>query len=147
MNPASRPEHLEEISWETQLRFIYHPDLLTLPGGSTLTALVVQCEQIEATPLNNGVFSPIAPRASSWMISLTGKRVREEIINDLLLFLICSVFGCAVVVQHCCSCSGHEQRRACRVIESSGLCWQTGAFLLLCKCKLPLLFKDLSHWL
>lgn len=71
----------------------------------------------------------------------------------LASFLICSVFGCAVVVQHCCSCSWHEQRRACRVIKTrdisagSGLCWWKGAFLLLCKCKLPLHFKDLSHWL
>lgn len=88
-NPPSGPEHLEGVSCKTQLRFIYHLNphrLLTLPAGSTLTALVVWCEKSGLTPIKQ----QSCPTDSSTHFLLVDlwaeKHGRKEIITDLLLF-------------------------------------------------------------
>lgn len=80
-NPPSRPEHLEGVNCETQLRFIYHPNphrLLTLPAGSTLTALVVRCEKSRLTPIKQRSCRTDSSTALPVGWSLSGKTLREE---------------------------------------------------------------------
>lgn len=88
-NPPSGPGHLEGVSCETQLRFIYHPNphrLLTLPAGSTLTALVVWCEKSGLTPIKQQS-CPTDSSTHFLLVDLCAeKHGRKEIITDLLLF-------------------------------------------------------------
>lgn len=90
-NPPSEPEHLEGVSCETQLRFIYHPNphrLLMLPAGCSLTALVVQCEKSGLTPIKQ----QSCPTDSSMHFLLVDlwveKHGRKEIITGLPLFYL-----------------------------------------------------------
>lgn len=133
-NLSSGPEHLEGVNWETQLRFIYHLNphrLLTLPAGSTLTALVVRCEKSRLTPIKQ---QSCRTDSSTDFLPLdvwAGNHVRKEMITDLLLFFICS----------CCLLTWTD-RDICR--------WFIYLFiyLLLCMCiQHRKSFRNEFHWL
>lgn len=101
-NPPSGPEHLEGVKCETQLRFIYHPNprrLLTLPAGSTLTALVVRCEKSRLTPIKQQSCRTDSSTHFLLVDLWAGKHVRKEHYHWLAALFFCG----------CCLCCRREQ--------------------------------------